>query len=86
MKKAWYMFIGLICLQWLCLNTSAATEKDERVVTVSTLCLLDDPSSHTRDTIVGMINQAGRRQDHDLIVVPLTPFITFREGYEKLLT
>jgi len=53
-----------------------------RVVTISTLCLLDDEAHRTVDYVVDQIDQAAGRQDHDLIVVPLTPFLSFREAHE----
>ena len=60
----------------------AAEDKGTRIVTISTLCLLDDDAYRTCDYVVGMIEQAAQRQRHDLIVAPLTPFLSFREGYE----
>jgi predicted amidohydrolase len=62
--------------------SGAAEGKDHRVITVSTLCLLDDKNCRTCDYLAGMIEQAGKRQRHDLIVAPLTPFLSFREGCE----
>ena len=56
--------------------------KPPRVVTVSTLCLLDDDSYRTADYVADMIEPAAQRQRHDLIVAPLTPFLSFREGHE----
>ncbi|MBC8876176.1 MAG: carbon-nitrogen hydrolase family protein [Planctomycetes bacterium] len=59
----------------------AAEAKEHRVVTISTICLLDDDQHRTADYVLGEIHQAARRGRHDLIVVPLTPFLSFREGH-----
>ena len=55
----------------------------QRIVTVSAICLLDDDACRTETYVADMINLAGRRGPHDLMVVPLTPFLSFREGSEK---
>ena len=60
----------------------ATEDKASRIVTISTLCLLDDDACRTCDYVVEMIEQAAQRQHHDLVVVPLTPFLSFREGHE----
>jgi predicted amidohydrolase len=54
--------------------------------------LLDDNNYRTDDMgkiphtpgryVADMIEQAAKRQRHDLIVAPLTPFLSFREGHE----
>ena len=61
---------------------SAVGANETRVITVSTLCLLDDDANRTSEYVEAMIQQAAKRQNHDLIVVPLTPFLSFREGNE----
>ncbi len=66
----------------MCLPARAGEGKQRRVVTISTLCLLHDDAHRTCDYVVGMIQQAAQRQRHDLIVAPLTPFLSFRERYE----
>lgn len=53
-----------------------------RVATVSSLCLLEDDACRTESYVVEMIKQSVSRQRHDLIVVPVTPFLSFREGFE----
>ena len=53
-----------------------------RTLTVSSLCLLDDASCRTRDYVVDSLQDAARRQSHDLIVAPLTSFLEFREETE----
>ena len=60
----------------------ATVEKEHRVVTISTICLLDDDRHRTGDHVLGAIQQAAQRGRHDLIVAPLTPFLSFREGHE----
>lgn len=55
----------------------------QRVVTISAICLLDDDACRTEAYVADMIGQAARRGRHDLIVVPLTPFLSFREGREE---
>jgi len=54
-----------------------------RVLTVSTLCLLDDPSCLELDYVVDAVSAAPTRQRHDLVVAPLTPFLSFAEGKES---
>lgn len=79
-----FLFI-LIALSCFCLTRFrawAAVEKEHRIVTVSTICLLDDDSYRTEDYVVDMLQQAAKRARHDLIVAPLTPFLLFREGHE----
>lgn len=61
---------------------SAVGANESRVITVSTLCLLDNDTNRTGEYVEAMIQQAAQRQRHDLIVVPLTPFLSFREGGE----
>jgi len=57
-------------------------DKGSRIVTISTLCLLDDDACRATDYVADMIEQAAQRRRHDLIVAPLTPFLSFREGCE----
>jgi len=65
------------------LAPSSATEaKQHRIVTISTICLLDDDQYRTADCVVDAIRQAAGRGQHDLIVCPLTQFLSFREGHE----
>ena len=54
-----------------------------RKVRISTLCLLDDKKTWTQEDVIGRIQVAGKGVANDLIVVPLTPFLSFREGFEK---
>ena len=54
-----------------------------RVLTISALCLMDDEAHRTRSAVLGLIDEAGSRQRHDLIVAPLTPFLSYREGKES---
>lgn len=71
---------GLISVSWL--PAWGGEAKEHRVVTISTICLLDDDCHRTADYVVGEIERMARRGQHDLIVVPLTPFLSFREGHE----
>ena len=75
-------FVFLACCSMMFWAEGTAERKDHRVITVSTLCLLDDKNCRTSDYLAGMIDQAARRQKHDLIVAPLTPFLAFRQGSE----
>jgi len=56
--------------------------REARLVAVSTLCLLDDDAHRTREYLLQTVDATARRQRHDLIVAPLTPFLSFREGNE----
>ena len=88
MRLSLAILVVIICVHLMHSRVSAAGEKRDRIVTVSTLCLLDcasgleDCDYQTSDYVAGMIKQAAERQQHDLIVVPLTPFLSFREGHE----
>lgn len=59
----------------------AIEEKKHRVITVSTICLLDDTVVKAQN-VLDMIEEASRRQQHDLVVTPMMPFLSFREGVE----
>ncbi len=74
---------GLTVLATIVLGGSLAMAQDaHRVLTISTLCLLDDAEHQKAEYLVGMIEQAAARGPHDLIVAPFTPFVSFREGRE----
>ncbi|MBM4086204.1 MAG: hypothetical protein FJ272_15580, partial [Planctomycetes bacterium] len=62
--------------------TAMSQTKVGRVVNVSTLCFLDTDEGKKLDCALGMIRQAALRQRNDLIVTPLMPFLSFREGQE----
>jgi predicted amidohydrolase len=53
----------------------------QRIITVSAICLLDDTEIKAQN-VLDMIEESARRQHHDLIVTPLMPFLSFREGNE----
>ena len=66
-----------------CVSLARADEgQPPRTVQISTLCLLDDDAHRTADYVLKMIDRAAGRQAHDLVVAPLTPFLSFREGHE----
>jgi len=71
------MFI--IDLRW-----TSADEAPPRIVTISTLCFLDDADCRTDQYALGQIENAARRQQHDLVVTPCMPFLSFRESHEKV--
>jgi len=77
------IYVMVICFQLLAAGMLIAGQQKDRIVTVSTICLLDDRPYKTSEHVADLIKEAGQRLQHDLIVVPLTPFISFREGYEK---
>ncbi len=89
------MRVALLCALalWLSLDarvtgaaplaTDTASSPPHRVITISTLALLDSPDRQSADYVVGEIKKAAvLRPRHDLIVVPLTPFLSFDEGKE----
>jgi len=82
MKLPLFLWLIFVFVYLARSHAGAAEGKEHRVVTISTLCFLDDESCHTQDYVVGMIERAAQRQRHDLIVAPLTPFLSFREGHE----
>jgi len=72
---------SLVVLSAVFLSCSLRAD-EHRVVTVSTLCLLDDEDCRTSGYVLESIERAAQRGKHDLIVVPWTPFLTFREWKE----
>ena len=83
MKRRIYLLLltGVICVancRWI-----HADEAPARIVTISTLCFLDDLECRTDLYVLGQIETAAQRQQHDLIVTPCMPFLSFREGHEK---
>ena len=80
MKLSLLILIVLFCIHLL--RSRARAAEGNRTVTISTLCLLDDEASRTGDYVTSMIARAAARQPHDLIVAPLTPFLSFKEGRE----
>ena len=73
-----------ICVGMLALPRAAdAAETREEMrghLKVSALCLVDDETARNQDHVVEMIREAGERGGNDLIVVPLTPFLSFQTG------
>lgn len=82
MKKSLVVLVVSGFVLMFCSNIMAAEETDHRIVTISTICLLDDNSCRTLAYVSDMIDKAASRCQHDLIVTPLTPFLSFREGRE----
>ena len=82
MRRFLLILVVLSCVHPPGSRGRAAEQRENRTVTISTLCLLDDESCRNSDYVADMIQQAAGRQRHDLIVAPLTPFLSFREGYE----
>ena len=82
MKQAMYILIALCCIHIMYPLEAAVETKKSRIVTISTLCLLDEENHRTRDYVASQIEHAAQRMQHDLIVAPLTPFLSFREDSE----
>lgn len=83
------LFLFLVTLIGIILTRSytwAVEAKNERIITLSTLCLLDYSGNFIKEfdanDVLKMIPKAGQRQKHDLIVTPLMPFLSFREKHE----
>jgi predicted amidohydrolase len=55
----------------------------ERNVTISALCLSDGTEYRTLAYVTAEIARTAGRHRHDLVVVPLMPFLTFTEGREQ---
>ena len=83
MKLCVFILVILGCIHLARLHAYADEKKENRIVTTSTICLLDDEQHRTGDYVLSMIEQAAQRQKHDLIVAPLTPFLSFKEGSES---
>jgi len=56
---------------------------EHRIVTLSALCFLEDDSCRSPEYVTDCIDQGARRQRQDLVVAPLTPFLSFRAGEES---
>lgn len=52
-----------------------------RVVTLSTVCLLDGEQWRTREYVLDALAPACARPGSDLVVAPFMPFLTFREDH-----
>ncbi|MDP6775626.1 MAG: carbon-nitrogen hydrolase family protein, partial [Candidatus Latescibacteria bacterium] len=78
------MLVGIVLMVIGLWGSSVADagEPGGRVVTLSSLCLLDTEEVKTREAVLERIRAAAQRDDPDLLVVPLTPFLSFREGHE----
>ena len=74
MKLFLFVLIFQLCMHVMRSRAWAAEKKESRVVTISTLCLLDADSCRTADYVAGMIEEAARRGRPDLIGAPLPPF------------
>ncbi len=44
---------------------------------------MDDEAHRTRSAVLGLIDEAGSRQRHDLIVAPPAPFLSYSQGKES---
>lgn len=75
--------LPLILLLFLSLVIPVWPAYAERTVALSTVCLSDCDSLKTADYVVQKIEEAARIGTSDLVVSPLTPFITVREGSER---
>lgn len=75
------LLIGAVLLvQGLPLMTDGARS---RILTVSSVCLLDGEKYRNADYALSMVEQACARLANDLVVTPLMPFLSFREGKER---
>lgn len=83
MKLCLLILLILVCVHLVRSRAYAAEKRENRIITISTICLLDDEQHQTCDYVLSVIEQAAQRQQHDLIVAPLTPFLSFREGHES---
>ena len=52
----------------------------ERTATISAICLLDVKDCQTADYVLSRIQAVYERGRHDLVVVPFTPFLEFRQA------
>ena len=83
MKLALLILFVLLYLDATSLCSWAIDGKKHRVVTMSTLCLLDDDDHKNAEYVLGMVEEAAERQPQDLIVTPFMPFLSFQEGSEE---
>jgi predicted amidohydrolase len=59
------------------MSSAAAGAEQHRAVRLSTVCLLDGAQYQTRDYALGVVADACRRAENDLVVVPYMPFLSF---------
>ena len=52
----------------------------DRIVTLSSICLLDSKDCQTAGYVLSRVEAACHRGRHDLVVVPFTPFLEFRQA------
>lgn len=60
-----------------------AESPKHRVVTLTTICLLEGKEFATRAYVLQDVRQACQRGKPDLVVTPFLPFLSFREGHER---
>jgi len=69
----------LLIVGGLLLSASLLAADGHRVVTLSSVCLLEGEEYRTYEYVLGMAEEACRRPGSDLVVLPYTPFFTFRQ-------
>ena len=79
MQRAWTMVLAAC---W-CLPAWSGEDPASRIVRISALCLLDEEQHRNADYVLQRMRRAAEQPRHDLLVVPLTPFLSFREGRES---
>jgi predicted amidohydrolase len=82
MKVILFIFGFLLSSVLMCTRAWAGDKQKTRSVTLSALCLLDDSTKWNQAYVLGEIRAAAERQPQDLVVAPITPFLSFREGEE----
>lgn len=72
-----------ICLVLLSALPLVGADSKRNRLTVSTVCLLEGDSYRNTRYASSLIEQACRRMPNDLVVTPLMPFLSYREGQEQ---
>ena len=73
------IIVLVVLAQSLPLMVSGA---ESRVITVSTVCLLEGEPYRNAEYALSVVEEACTRLPNDLVVTPLMPFVSFQEGSE----
>ncbi|MDH7571681.1 MAG: carbon-nitrogen hydrolase family protein, partial [Armatimonadota bacterium] len=77
----WWALAGATAA-WCYTGSEAGMAAPRRVVTLTSLCLLDGKEYASRDYVLRETRAACTRGKPDLVVTPFLPFLSFREGRE----
>jgi predicted amidohydrolase len=82
--KKYAVFFAIIMILSLPLSLQGKEMiKTKKMVSISTLCLVDDKGSLTKEYVLQQMQEVERSKYPGLIVAPFMPFLEYREGNEQ---